>query len=67
MKQEVQPLRVVLKAVLLFIALNVIYAVIDPPVGKLSLYNHGVPGRLRFPYEQEPSYYYIGYNAPVYE
>jgi len=67
MKREVHPLRVVLKAVLLFIALNVIYAVVDPPVGKLSLYNHGVPGRLRFPYEQEPSYYYIGYNAPVYE
>ena len=67
MKQEVQPLRVLLKAILLFIALNVIYAVVDPPVGKFSLYNHMVPGRLRFPYEQEPSYYFVGYNAPVYE
>jgi hypothetical protein len=67
MNQQVAPLRVVLKAILLFVALNVIYAVIDPPVGKLSLYNQLIPGRLRFPYEQEPSYYYVGYNAPIYE
>src|SRR5918995_1733064 len=67
MKQEVHPLRVLLKAILMFIALNVVYAVVDPPVGRLSLYNHIVPGRLRFPYEQEPAYYFIGYNAPVYE
>jgi hypothetical protein len=67
MKDEVHPLRVLLKAILLFIALNVMYAVVDPPVGKLSLYNHVLPGRLRFPYEQDPSYYFVGYNAPVYE
>ena len=67
MKQAINPLRVLLKAILLFIALNVIYAVVDPPLGKLSLYNHMVPGRLRFPYEQEPSHYFVGYNAPVYE
>ena len=67
MKYEVHPLRVLLKAILLFIALNVMNAVVDPSVGKLSLYNRMLPGRLRFPYEQEPSYYFVGYNAPVHE
>jgi hypothetical protein len=67
MKSEVHLLRVLLKAILLFIVLNVTYALLEPPVGKISLYNHIIPGRLRFPYEQEPSYYFVGYNAPVYE
>ena len=67
MKSEVQPLRVLLKAILLFIVLNVTYALVDPPVGKISFYNHIIPGRLRFPYEQEPSSYFLGYNAPIYE
>ena len=67
MKPEVRPLWVLLKAILLFIVLNLIYALLDPAVGKLTLYNHVVPGRLRFPYEQEPSYYFVGYNAPIYE
>ena len=67
MKSEIHPLRVLLKAMLLFIVLNVIYALVDPPVGKISLYNHIIPGRLRFPYEQEPAYYFVGYNAPIYE
>jgi hypothetical protein len=67
MKSEVHPLRVALKAILLFIVLNVMYALLDPPVGKISLYNYIIPGRLRFPYEQEPTYYFVGYNAPIYE
>ena len=67
MKWEVHPLRVLLKGIFLFLTFNVMYAVVDPPVGKLSLYNHVVPGRLRFPYEQESSDYFVGYNAPVYE
>lgn len=67
MMQEVRPLRVLGKAIFLFIAFNILYAVVDPPVGKLSLYNHMIPGRVRFPYEQEPSYYFVGYNAPIYE
>ena len=67
MKPAVRPLQVLLKAAFLFIVLNIIYALVDPPVGKLSLYNRLLPGRLRFPYEQEPAFYSIGYNAPVYE
>src|SRR6185436_12545409 len=67
MKHDAHPLRVLLKAIFLFIVVNVIFALVHPPVGKLSLYNHILPGRLRFPYEQEPAFYFIGYNAPVYE
>ena len=67
MKNDVHPLRVLLKALFLFVVVNVIFALANPPVGKLSLYNHILPGRLRFPYEQEPSFYFVGYNAPVYE
>ncbi|MBN2117077.1 MAG: hypothetical protein JW730_10920 [Anaerolineales bacterium] len=67
MKSEVHPLRVVVKAALLFAALNVLFALVNPPVGKITLYNSIVPGRLRFPYEQEPKFYRVGYNAPVYE
>ncbi len=67
MNTEVHPLRVFLKAIFLFIAINVVFALVNPPVGKITIYNSIVPGRLRFPYEQEPSFYAVGHNAPVYE
>jgi hypothetical protein len=67
MKNDVHPLRVLVKAIFFFVALNVAFALFSPPVGKITLYNHIVPGRLRFPYEQESAFYFIGYNAPIYE
>ncbi len=67
MKNDAHPLRVLLKAIFLFVAINLIFALVDPPLGKITLYNHIVPGRLRFPYEEKPSLYFAGYNAPVYE
>jgi len=67
MKNDIHPLRVLLKATFLFVLLNVAFALADPPVGKITLYNYLIPGRLRFPYEQEPAFYFIGYNAPIYE
>lgn len=67
MKPEVRPLWVLLKALALFVVFNVVYAGLNPPVGKFSAYNHILPGRLRFPYAQEPSFYFVGYNAPIYE
>ncbi|HLO16542.1 MAG TPA: hypothetical protein VK206_17045, partial [Anaerolineales bacterium] len=67
MKSDVHPLRVLLKAIFLFIAINIIFAFVNPPLGKITLYNHLVPGRVRFPYEQKASFYFVGYNAPVYE
>src|SRR5512147_961336 len=67
MKTEVHPLRVLFKAIFLFVLINVVFALVNPPVGKITLYNSVVPGRLRFPYEQESKFYRVGYNAPVYE
>ena len=66
MKAEVHPLRVLQKAIFLFVAANVIFAMLDPPVGRMTLYNTVVPGRLRFPYEEKPAFYFVGYNAPIY-
>jgi len=67
MRSEVHPLRVLLKAIFLFAVINVVFALLSPAVGKITLYNYMVPGRLRFPYEKEPSFYSMGHNAPVYE
>ena len=47
---------VVVKALLLFAALDLLVAVVNPlPVlGRLSIYNTLVPGRLRLPYAEKP-------------
>ena len=67
MKSDVHPLRVLLKAIFLFVAINVIFALVNPPIGKLTLYNFIFPGRLRFPYEGKPSFDFVGYDIPVLE
>ena len=67
MTQGVRPWRLLVKVALLFIAANLGFALVNPPIGKLTLYNSLFPGRLRFPYEQEPEFYFAGYNAPIYE
>jgi hypothetical protein len=67
MKSEVRPLWVLLKAVFLFIVFNVVFALMSPPVGKITLYNYVVPGRLRFPYEENASFYSVGYSVPIHE
>ncbi|MEW6239679.1 MAG: hypothetical protein AB1564_02590 [Chloroflexota bacterium] len=67
MSAGVNPWRVLVKAILLFSAINVIFAASNPAVGRITLYNRLLPGRLRFPYEQQPMFYDIGYNAPVSE
>ncbi|HMB24278.1 MAG TPA: hypothetical protein VKP08_15650 [Anaerolineales bacterium] len=67
MKNEVRPLRVLLKAILLFAALNAAFALVDPPLGKITLYNSVIPGRLRFPYEDKAAFYAVGYSVPVNE
>jgi len=50
MKNDVQPLRVLLKAIFLFVAFNIIFALVNPPLYKITLYNHVVPGRTRLPF-----------------
>ena len=57
--------RVLLKAALLFAALNLIFAAIFPMrlLGQASLYNLLVPGRQRFPFGENPAQ---SYNLSLY-
>jgi hypothetical protein len=56
---------VVLKAIILFILANLIFAVWYPinNLGRISVYNHIFPGRLRLPYGDNPS---MAYNLSLY-
>lgn len=44
----IHPLRVVLKAALLLGLVNFAFGYFSPPVGRLSIFNNLIPGRLRF-------------------
>ncbi len=48
-------LRVLIKGVLLFIAINITFAISEIDYGKFSLYNHLFAGRTRLPYSDQPS------------
>jgi hypothetical protein len=50
MKVEVHPVRVVVKALCLFVALNILYALLDPQGLQISGYNVIFPGRTRLPF-----------------
>lgn len=56
---------VVLKALGLFILLNLLFVLLDPmpALGKLSFYNSLLPGRERFPFGEEPQ---KAYNLSLY-
>lgn len=55
-----------LRVVLLFVALNVLFALIcpGPALGNLSLYNIVFPGRLRLPYGDDPA---RAYNLSLFD
>jgi hypothetical protein len=57
---------VVLKALLLLVILNLLLAFLPPSTGRdqLSLYNHLVPGRERFPFGEAPQQ---AYNLSLYD
>ncbi|MFN8595800.1 MAG: hypothetical protein U0559_06420 [Anaerolineae bacterium] len=61
--------RVLLKATLLFIACNLLFALLNPieALGSISLYNVVVPGRERLPYGEDSarSYNLSLYNIPA--
>jgi hypothetical protein len=62
--QPVNLRRVVLKALLLFIAFNLVFAFSPAErLGRLSLYNGLLPGRERFPFGENPS---RSYNLSLY-
>jgi len=51
---------VILKALLLFLLVNLVFAALDPlpAIGRLSAYNHIFPGRVRLPYGDKPDQAY---------
>lgn len=64
---EVRPVAVLIKGLVLYALANVLFAYFNPPVGKLSIYNWLIPGRERVPYEREVEYYDISHTVPIYE
>jgi hypothetical protein len=58
--------RVLVKATLLFAALNLAFVLLDllPALGRLSLYNHVLPGRARLPYGENPD---AAYNLSLFQ
>jgi hypothetical protein len=50
MKSEPNPLRVLIKALSLFVIINILYALINPQVSRFSGYNVIFPGRTRLPF-----------------
>jgi hypothetical protein len=47
---------VLIKALILFLAANAVFAAVDwmPALGRISIYNTLVPGRIRLPYGEDP-------------
>lgn len=62
----INPLRVVIKAAVIFAAINLGFAALDPPVGRLSLYGWVIPARARFPFE-DAEYETLGHDMMLYE
>jgi len=63
-------LRVLGRAALFFLILNLLFAMADPlpAIGRVTLYNHVLPGRLRLPYGDDPQKSYsvsIPFLAPL--
>ncbi len=62
-------LRIVVKAALLFVVLNGLFALLDPveSIGRISVYNTILPGRERLPYGENPaeSYNLSLFNIPA--
>ena len=65
MQKPVNALRVLIKAILFFVIFNLLFAWLNPPLGRLTLYNSIWPGRVRFPYSELPESYSLDHNAPV--
>jgi hypothetical protein len=65
MNEPVNPIRVVIKAVLLFVIVSTLTAVFYPPVlSNLSAYNIVFPGRERFPFGENPQ---ESYNLSLFD
>ena len=58
MNQEIKPLNVLIKGLLLFLLFNLVAAAWQPRVGQFSLYNALYPGRERLPFGENPKQSY---------
>lgn len=58
MNQEIKPLNVLIKGLLLFILFNIVIAAWQPGIGQFSLYNALYPGRERLPFGENPKQSY---------
>ncbi|MEX1247830.1 MAG: hypothetical protein WEA61_05065 [Anaerolineales bacterium] len=63
--QKISVSRLVIKALVLFVVLNLVFAALDltPAIGRLTLYNWLLPGRERLPYGDDPM---SAYNLNLY-
>ena len=59
MKTDISPLRVILKAFGLFVLVNLVYALIQPPVSRISAYTLLFPGRDRLPFGEVHNPYVV--------
>ena len=59
MKTGVNPWSILVKALILFVLINLIYGLIDPSLGKVSAYNTIFPGRVRFPFGSATNPYVV--------
>ncbi len=57
--QSINPIRLLLKALVLFIIINILWAAFEPQPGYYSIYSHLVRGRPRFPFGEVPQ---LAYN-----
>jgi hypothetical protein len=64
-KNNLSMLRVIIKGLILFILINLVFAFIHPMqvISKISLYNYLFPGRVRLPYGEMPDQ---AYNLSLY-
>lgn len=59
------PIRVLLKALILFVSVNLVFAVTNPLplIGHVTIYNWLVPGRERLPYGESSAAYNLSLNS----
>ena len=50
MNNNIKPFSVLIKALILFAAINVLYGLVEPPIAEVSVYNNIFPGLKRMPF-----------------
>ena len=66
MKDSINPVRLVIKTLVLYVIANILFAAYQPSLGIFSLYNTLLPGRTRLPYERAENMR-LGYNLALFQ